>query len=67
MEELIFRPDKERLIQAKNKRLNRWKELSKKEYTREQKIERMKLEIEVFKSFEFLRERAMKCQEILVK
>lgn len=61
---LIFKPDKKQLNLAKKRRLERWENLSKEEYTKEQKLERIKLDIEIFNDMRILRERAMKCQEI---
>ena len=69
MKELIFKPNKEKLFQARQKRLERWNKLSKIRYTDEQEKERDQVELEINDAMKIFKERAMKAKtcEILRK
>lgn len=61
MENLIFKPTYEGLLKAKEKRENKWKELDQRKFTKDEELERMRIDIEVFESMGNVRERAMQC------
>lgn len=60
MEELIFNPNKEKLLQARLKRLDRWNKLSKIKYTNKQIEAREQAELEINNQMRIFKERAMK-------
>ena len=63
MERNIFKPSTEELECAELRRKKRWEELEHKQYTKEQKLERLFLEKEVLESMFVLKERAYQWEQ----